>query len=95
MLGLAAPPSEHLTFAFSRGAQGCHQIVVRPALDLAGAHRQQRRGSIQGLDLRFLVNTEHHGVIGRMHVEADDVADLGNQQRVGRELEGRSDAVAR
>ena len=63
-------------------------IVVRSPFGLAGLHRQQGRRAVEGLNLGLLVDAQHHGMVGRVDVEADDVADLVNQQRVGRQLEG-------
>lgn len=34
-------------------------IAMSAPLDLTGSHRQQRLGSVQSLNLSFLVNTEH------------------------------------
>ena len=36
---------------------------------------------------RFLVHTQHHGALGRVQVEPDDVADLGHELRIAGELE--------
>jgi hypothetical protein len=35
-----------------------------------------RERSIQRLNLRLLIDTEHDGVVGRIRVQADDVADV-------------------
>jgi hypothetical protein len=43
-------------------------------------------GAVESLDLRFLVNTQHQRALGRCHVEADDVADLLDKQRIARQL---------
>ncbi len=53
-----------------------------------GQQRQDRCGAVQRLDLGLLVHGEHHRSIGRVEVQADDVADLLNQLGVGGELEG-------
>lgn len=63
-------------------------IVVRSPFGLAGLHGQQGRSAVEGLNLGLLVDAQHHGMVGRVDVEADDVADLLDQQRVGRQLEG-------
>jgi len=34
------------------------------------------------LDLRLLVNAEHHRLVGRIQVQADDVADLLNKEGI-------------
>ena len=52
------------------------------------AKGQDRRGPIEGLDLGLLVDTQHEGAFGRVDVEPDDVADLVDEERVRRELEG-------
>jgi hypothetical protein len=44
-------------------------------------------GTVERLDLALLVDREDDGVGGRIDVEADDVAQLGNEPRVGGELE--------
>ena len=62
-------------------------VVVGAALGQARAQRRHRGGAVQGLDLGLLVDRDHDRVVGRRQVEADDVADLGLQLRVGAELE--------
>jgi hypothetical protein len=56
---------------------------VDAPFDLAGAHRQQRLGAIERLGLALLVDAEHHGALGRSHVEPDDVAHLLDKPRIG------------
>jgi hypothetical protein len=53
----------------------------------SGPHRQRGSGPLQRLNLRFLIDTEHHRLLRRMQVPPDDVADLSLQRRVGGELE--------
>ena len=64
------------------------RVVMGAALGPAGAHRQQRLGAVERLDLRLLVPAEHQRALGRAHVEPDDVAHLLDEERVRRELEG-------
>jgi len=56
-------------------------------LGLPRPHRQQRLGTIQRLDLRFLIDAEDQRTIRRVEVKADDVADLLDEQRIGGQLE--------
>jgi hypothetical protein len=49
-------------------------------------------GAVERLDLAFLVDRDDHGMDRRVHVEADDVLDLGGEVRVVGPLEG-ADAV--
>ena len=57
-------------------------VVVGRALRGAGQHRQDRRGPVQRLDLGLLIDTQHHGALGRVQVEPDDIADLRHELRV-------------
>ena len=68
-----------------RGAVAC--VVVRPALHLAGLHRQQRLRSVERLDLRLLIDAEHRRMRRGIQIEADDIADFLHQQRIVRQLE--------
>jgi hypothetical protein len=80
------------------GRHGCYEageqrrgamalIIVRAPLDLAGAHRQQRLGAIERLDLTLLVNADDERLVGWIEVKADDIANLFNELWIGRELE--------
>jgi hypothetical protein len=62
-------------------------IVVRPRRRLPLGHRQRRLGALERLDLALLVDREHHGVLRRVQVQADDVAHLGDEGGVARHLE--------
>jgi hypothetical protein len=55
-----------------------------------GFHRIGRPGwvRVQGLDLGLRIDTEDHGVGGRIDIQADDVADLGGELRIVGKLEG-------
>ena len=44
-------------------------------------------GAVERLDLRLLVDTEHHSPIRRIEIEADDLSDLLLEHRVVRDLE--------
>ena len=64
------------------------RVVVDAGLGQAEGHRQGRLGSIQGLDLIFLVHAQDQGRVGRVHVEAHDILYLLDEAGVRRELEG-------
>jgi len=53
---------------------------------------QARPGAVQGLDLGPLIDTEDHGVGGRIDIQADDVADLGGELRIVGKLGGADPA---
>jgi hypothetical protein len=61
-------------------------VVMPDALHVAQAHGQQRLGAIQGLDLRLLVDAEHHRLVGRVQVQTNDVADLLDKEGISGEL---------
>jgi hypothetical protein len=63
-------------------------IVVGAALGLPGPQRQDRLRTVDCLHLGLFVDAEHHGSIRRIEVEPDNVADLVDEQRIGRQLEG-------
>jgi hypothetical protein len=63
-------------------------VVVGSAFDLSGAHRQQRRGVIQRLNLALFVHAEHERTIRRCEVEANDVAHLLDKERIATQPEG-------
>jgi hypothetical protein len=44
-------------------------------------------GALERLHLGLLVHAQHHGRLGRVQVEPDDVVELVDEQRVGGELE--------
>lgn len=66
-------------------------VVVRSALGHAGRHRQDRGSWLGRLDLRLLIDAEHERISWRRDVEPDYVADLVDEERVSRELEGLRD----
>ena len=62
----------------------------RPAF--SGLERQARLRAVERLDLAFLVDRNHDRMLGRIHVEADDVLDLLGELGIVGALEG-ADAV--
>jgi hypothetical protein len=59
-------------------------VVMRHALRGAGQQREHRLGSVQSLHGGLLVSADDNGMIGRVHVEGDDVCDLVHEQGVAR-----------
>ena len=58
----------------------------RPAF--SGLKRQARLRAVERLDLALLVDRDDHRVLGRVHVEADDVLDLLGELGIVGALEG-------
>jgi len=63
---------------------------VGAPLDMARTQRQQWLRAVEGLDLALLVDAQHESALGRAEVEADDVAHLLDEKRIGRELDPTS-----
>ena len=92
----AAMAPMQLAVDFSGGdVQGSEQrsgaiafVIVRTALGYAGGQRQNRLSPVQCLNLALLVHTQHHGLGGRIEIQTDDITRLGNELRIGRQLEG-------
>ncbi len=92
---LRAVTLDHLAGDLSGGdIKGRHQaggavapVVVSAGLGMAGLHRQGRLRPSQCLDLCLLVHRDDDSVVGRVDVEADDVADLQLEPRVAGDLE--------
>jgi hypothetical protein len=60
---------------------------VGASLRQARSQGQDGLGPIEGLDLALLVDTEHHRLVGRVHVKPDDIDDLLRELRIVGELE--------
>ena len=56
-------------------------VVVGAPLDLAGTHRQKRLRSIKGLYLALFIDADDQRLLGRIEIEADDVAHLLDERR--------------
>lgn len=69
----------------ARGAVS-HVVVATP-LGHPGHHRQHRLRTVQRLHPRLLVHAQHHGLLRRIVVQANDLDALVHEQRVSRELE--------
>jgi len=76
-------PSAMLNAA-NRLVAGVADVVVGAFLRHIGHHRECRLRPAQrlDLDLGFLVDGQHHGSLGRVEVEPDDVVDLVHEHRV-------------
>ncbi len=78
-----------------RGEQGggaVALVIVGHGPAFPRLQRQSRLGTVERLDLAFLVDGDDHRMGGRVHVQPDDVLDLGCEGRIVRPLEG-ADAV--
>ena len=82
-----------------QGRRAVPDVVVRHGAGPALLDRQSRLGPVQRLDLGLFVDREHQAVRRRIEIEADHVAQLGRERRVGGQLEAphpmRLEAVRR
>lgn len=75
-----------------RRIQSCRAtalVIMRSPLNMTGAKLQHRLSAIQRLDLGFLINRQHHGVVWRAQIEPDHINDLLGEVRVVADLECR------
>jgi hypothetical protein len=66
-----------------RGSWSRADVVVGAPLGNSGHQRQHRRAALKRLDLGLLIDAEHHGRLGGIEVEPDDVSDLVDELRIG------------
>ena len=73
------------------GGEQCRRamtlVVVGHRPGAALLHWQAGLGAVERLDLAFFIDREDDGMGGRIDIEADDVAQLVDEARVGGELE--------
>ena len=84
------PADDGARLGIERGEQrrcAIANVVVRSTLDLPRPHRQQGRRPVEGLDLALLIDAEHERAIRGIQIQAHNVADLLDEQRVFRQLE--------
>ncbi len=62
-------------------------VIVGHRPGAALLQRQAGRAAVERLDLRLLVHRKHDGVGGRIDIEADNIAQLGHEVRIVRQLE--------
>ena len=68
------------------GGGAVADVAVRHAFDVAEPEGQEGLGALQGLGLALLVDAQHQGMVGRVEIEAHDVADLLDEEGIGGEL---------
>ena len=56
---------------------------------MARSQREHGLAAVERLNLRLLIDAQHDGMLGRGHIEADDIADLGDE--VGIRQQGAPD----
>jgi len=61
--------------------------VVGHAFHVSQSLGHQRLSSFKGLDLHLLDDAQHHRLVGRVKVQADDLPDFHHEKQVSRKLE--------
>lgn len=79
-------PSGNVECGEQRGG-AVTDVIMGVALDIAEPEGQGRLGTVEGLNLRFLVDAQHHRMFRRVEVQSDDVAHLLDEERIRRQLE--------
>src|SRR5215470_19486391 len=62
-------------------------VVVRHGLAAPTLQWQSGLGTIQGLDLTFLVHAQHQSVFGWVQIQADDIFQFFRELRIAADLE--------
>ncbi len=62
-------------------------VIVAALFRGTGPQREHWRSAFQRLGLGFLIHAQHDSLVGGVEIQADEVADLGFELRVGGELE--------
>src|SRR6202163_910183 len=62
-------------------------VVVGDTFDVAEPHRKHGLGAFEGLDLALLVDAKHYRLVRWVEIKPDHVAQLLDEERIGRELE--------
>jgi hypothetical protein len=62
-------------------------VIMRHCRAAALLHRQTGLGAVERLDLRFFVDRQHHRMRRWMDIKTDNVAQLGDELAVARQLE--------
>src|SRR6266498_1584733 len=73
-----------------RGWRASHSMTLVVVGDGGGPpllHRQTRLGAVARLNLALLIDRQNDGMVRRIDIEADDVAQLGDELRVIGQLE--------
>jgi hypothetical protein len=60
--------------------------VVRVARRATGAQRKGQLRAFQRLNRRLLVDAQHHGMLGRVEVQPDDIGYLRGELRIAADL---------
>ena len=83
--------SNDLTFGHlkcgEKGSGPVALVVVSVGPTPALLEGKARLCAVQRLDLALLIHAQHHRLDGRVHVQADDVTDFVDKQRITGELE--------
>ena len=60
-------------------------VIVSDALDVAKPHGQNRLSAVERLNLALLIHTQHQSVIGRVEIQAHNIAHLLDEEGIGGE----------
>ena len=71
-----------------QGGRAVTLVVVRHRPTAALLQWKAWLGTIEGLDLTFLVDTQHKGFVRGIEIESDDIVELLNKMFVSTDLEG-------
>src|SRR3954463_13241489 len=58
-------------------------VIVGLALRDSGAEWQDRLGAVHSLNLTLFINAQHQSLVGRVQIQAHDIANLFNETWIG------------
>ena len=68
-----------------RGKERCRavaDIVMRHAFDITQTDRKNGLGAVQRLNLALLIPTQDHGLLGRIEIQTDNIADFFDEKGI-------------
>ena len=70
-----------------QGGDAMPLVIVGHGSGATLLHRQSRLGAVQSLDLAFLIDRQHDGMIRRIDIQTNDLLELGGELRIIGQLE--------
>ena len=73
-----------------RGKESCRavaDIVVGHAFNITQTHGENGLGAVQRLNLALLIHTQDQGVLGRIEIQPDNIADFLDEKRIRGDFE--------
>ncbi len=70
-----------------KGRRPIALVIVGHGASTAWNERKARLGSVESLNLTLLIDRVHHRVLGRVHIQTDDIVQLFQELRISTQFE--------